>query len=163
MAQKKIFALLASDGSACFDDLRARLKSQGMEVWMAESCRSAVRLLEQTHPEVVFTAASLADGTWVRIVDSVQEMDVPTNVIVVGTHADTAFCGAAIEQGAHDFILAPFEMEHVLQAARSAAESARRRRKAEALKAIASPIPSTSTYEGPFTLFDLERADWRQQ
>src|SRR5690348_18458117 len=121
MAQKKIFALLASDGSACFDDLRARLKSQGMEVWMAESCRSAVRLLEQTHPEVVFTAASLTDGTWVRIVDSIQEMDDPTNVIVVGTHTDTAFCGAAIEQGADDVIVGTLGMEHALRLARLAA------------------------------------------
>lgn len=162
MAHRKIFVLLASDGSACFDDLRSRLKGQGMEVWMAESCSSAMRLLEQTHPEVVFTAASLADGTWVQIVDRVQEMAVPTNVIVVGTHADTGLYLSAIEQRAHDFILAPFEMDHISQLARTAAESARRRREAEALKAIASPIPSGS-YDGPFPFSNLERADWRHQ
>ncbi|HEV2246282.1 MAG TPA: response regulator [Terriglobia bacterium] len=163
MAQKKIFALLASDGSACFDDLRARLKSQGMEVWMAASCRSAVRLLEQTHPEVVFTATSLTDGTWVRIVDQVQEMAVPINVIVVGTHADTGFYLSAIGQGAHDFIPAPFEMDHISQVARTAAETARRRRRAEALKAIASPVPSGSGYDRPFPFSNLEHADWRHQ
>lgn len=163
MAPKKIFALLASDGSACFDDLRARLKAQGMEVWMAESCSSAVRLLEQTHPEVVFTAASLADGTWVQIVDMVQEMAVPISVIVVGTHADNGFYLSTIEQGAHHFILAPFEMDHISQVARTAAESARRRRRAVALKAIASPIPSGSGYERPFPFSNLEHAEWRHQ
>lgn len=163
MAPKKIFALLASDGSSCFDDLRARLKDQGMEVWMAESCNSAVRLLEQTHPEVVFTAASLTDGTWVRIVDRVQEMAVPINVIVVGTHAGSGFYLSTIEPGAHHFILAPFEMEHISQVARTAAESARRRRRAEALKGIASPVLSGSGYERPFSFSNLERADWRHQ
>lgn len=163
MAQKKIFALLASDGSACFDELRAQLKSQCMEVWMAESCKSASRLLEQTHPEVVFTAASLADGTWVQIVDRVQEISVPTNVIVVGTHADTRSWLSAIEQGAFDLILPPFKMDHISQMARMAAENARRRRKAEALKAIASPLHSGTGCEGPFTFSHLEHADWRQQ
>lgn len=163
MTQKKVFALLASDGSACFDELRAQLKRQGMEVWMAGSCRSAVRLLEQTHPEVVFTAASLADGTWIRIVDAAQEMDVPTSVIVVGTQADSRWCLSAIEQGAFDFTLPPFEMDHVSRLARTAAEDARRQREAEALKAIASPIPSRTGYEAPFPVSHLEHADWRQQ
>ncbi|HEX5411161.1 MAG TPA: response regulator [Terriglobia bacterium] len=163
MAQKKVFALLASDGRSCFDDLRAYLKGQGMEVWMAESCNSAMRLLEQTHPEVVFTAPSLADGTWVRIVDAAQEMEVPTSVIVVGTHADSRWCLSAIEQGAFDFTLPPFEIDHISRLAGTAAEDARQRREAEALKDIASPIHSETSREGLFPFFNNETADWRHQ
>lgn len=163
MAQKKDFALLASDGSPCFDELRAHLKSQGMEVWMARSCKSALRLLEQTHPEVVFTAASLTDGTWVRIVGRVQEMTVPINVIVVGKHTDTRSHRSAIERGAFDFILPPFEMDPISQVGRTAAENARRRRKAEALKAISPALHPGTGCQGPFPSPNPEHADWRQQ
>ena len=163
MAQKKVFALLASDGSSCFDDLRAHLKKLDMEVWMAESCRSAVRLLEQTHPEVVFTAASLADGTWVQIAGAVQEMAVPTHVIVVGKHVDARFYLSAVEQRAFEFILPPFEISQIAQAAWTAAESARRRREAQALKVLAPPIDSGTGCEGLFPFSNPEPADWRHQ
>lgn len=163
MAHKKVFALLASDGSACFDQLRAHLKGRGMEVWMAGSCKSALRLVEQTHPEVVFTAASLTDGTWVQVVDCVHEMSVPINVIVVGKHADAKPYQSAIGQEAFDFILPPFEMDPISQVAWTAAENARRRRRAEALKAITpAPHPGTGC-QGPFPFPIPEHADWRQQ
>ncbi|HET9180445.1 MAG TPA: response regulator [Terriglobia bacterium] len=163
MAQKKVFALLASDGSACFDELRAHLKSRGMEVWMAGSCKSALRLLEQTHPEVVFTAVSLTDGAWVQIVDRVREMSVPINVIVVGKHADTRAYRSAIEQGAFDFILPPFETDLISQVGRTAAENARRRRRAEALKAITPALHPGTGCQGPFPFPNPQHADWRQQ
>ena len=64
MVQKKLFALLVFDGDESFESLRALLKSQAIEVWSSRTRAETARLLEQTHPDLIFTATQLADGTW---------------------------------------------------------------------------------------------------
>lgn len=113
------------------------LKSQGIEIWTSYTCEEAVRLLDQTHPELIFTATELSDGTWREIVSLTERASVPINVIVVGKHKDTRLCLSTMEYGAFDFILPPFEADVLNHVVRVAADDARRRRESLAIQAVA--------------------------
>lgn len=136
--KKKLFALLISDGNECFNDLKALLKSQGVEVWSAKTCEDVARLIDQTHPELIFTGTTLFDGTWSDIVVMSEMASVPTNVIVVGKYRDRKLPSPAVmNYGAFDFLLPPFESAALARVVELAAENVRSRRGEQSLKAIA--------------------------
>lgn len=137
MSKKKVFALLVSDGDESFESLRNLLKAQGLEVCISHSCKDAVRLVDQTHPELIFTTTHFIDGTWCDMVIMAENASAPANVIIVGKFKDHRLHLAAMDYGAFDFIFPPFESESVGQVARMAAEDVRRRREAQALRAVA--------------------------
>ena len=137
MFHKKVFALLVSDGDESFESLRTLLKAQGIEVWISRTCKEAARLLDQTRPELIFTAPRFTDGTWCDMVITAEKASAPANVIVVGKLKDHRLYNAAMDYGAFDFILPPFEPESVGHAVRVAAEDVRRQREAQALRAVA--------------------------
>lgn len=137
MPQKKLFALVASSENRCFHDLKATLKKQSVEVYSSDSCQEVARLLDQTHPELVFTAKLLSDGTWRNVIYLSEKASVPTSVIVVGENKDTRFYLSAMDYGAFDFILPPFEEDAIAHVVRVASESVRRRREFQAVKAVA--------------------------
>ena len=128
---------MVSDGDKSLESLRFLLKSQGVDFWMSRSCADAARLLEQTHPELIFTASQHADGTWRDVMMLAERATVATNVIVVGKCRDVRLYLLAMEYGAFDFIFPPFEPEHIGHVVRVAAEDVRSRREAQALKAVA--------------------------
>jgi len=137
MNRKKFFALLVSDGHGSLETLRALLKSQGVEVWASSNCAEAARLYEQTHPELIFTAAQHVDGTWRDVIILAEKAAVPANVIVVGRHQNVRLYLGVMDYGAFDFILPPFEPEPIAHVVRVAAEDVRRRREAQAIEAAA--------------------------
>lgn len=137
MIQRKLFALLVSDSSDCLEGLATLLKTQGIEVWKTRTCAEAARLLDQTHPDLTFTAPLHEDGTWRDIIKLAEKASVASNVIVVGRSDDYRLYVAAMDYGAFDFIIPPFESEPVAHVIRVAAESVRRRRDNQAAQAAA--------------------------
>ena len=137
MTQRKLLALLVSDAGQSLESLRILLKAQGIEVRMSGTCAEAARLLEQARPELIFTTIEHADGTWSDIVTLAGKAVAPANVIVVAKSHDVRLYLAAMECGAFDYILPPFERESVNHIVRVAAENVRRRREALATQAVA--------------------------
>lgn len=137
MVQKKAFALLVSEGDKSFKKLKDLLKGQQIEVRSAQTCEEVARLLDQTHPELVFTNARLPGGTWSDVVRLAEKTSIPTNVIVVGRCKNTDLYLSAMDFGAFDFILPPFEPAPITHVARVAAENARRRREEQVRRAVA--------------------------
>lgn len=137
MTEKKLVTLLVSDEDNSLESLAAVLTSRGVGVSNSRTCTEAAHLLNQTHPEIIFTTVLHDDGTWRNIVTLAENAPVPTNVIVVGNTDDYRLYIAAMDYGAFDFIVPPFESEPIGHVVRVAAESARRRRESQALKAVA--------------------------
>lgn len=137
MSWKKLSALFVFDGNRSFESLRGLLNSQGIEVWSSRTCKEAACVLDKTHPELIFTATQNTDGPWREIVILAEHASVPTNVIVLGDSKDARFYIAAMDYGAFDFILPPFESDPVGHVGRVAAENARRRREAHAIGTVA--------------------------
>lgn len=137
MTEKKLFTLLVSDEDNSIESLAAVLTSRGVGVWNSRTCAEAARLVDQTHPELIFTTTLHDDGTWRNIVMLAENAPVPTNVIVVGKSDDYRLYIAAMDYGAFDFIVPPFESEPIGHVVRVAAENVRRRRESQAIKAAA--------------------------
>ena len=137
MAQKKTFALLVSNGNDSLNQLKILLKSLGIETWSANSCHEVSQLLEQTHPELIFSSPRIENGSWADVLGLTEKAPVPTNVIVVGKHKDTDLYLSTMDRGAFDFILPPFEADPIGHVVRVAAEDVRRRRQELALGAVA--------------------------
>jgi DNA-binding NtrC family response regulator len=138
MQQRGVFALLAANHEASLEDLKVLLKSQAIETWSARSCEEVERLLDQTHPDLIFTDERLSDGTWIDILNVTEKSSVPTNVIVVGKSKDIGLYLSTMDYGAFDFIVPPFEPVLMAHVVRVAAEDVRHRRKEQAVRTAAA-------------------------
>lgn len=113
--------------------LRAALQVPGMNVWEAQTCAEARRLLAGPKPpELVFTDTQLPDGTWSDVVRLAEGARAPVNVIVVSCLVDIPLYVSAIEQGAFDFITPPFEPSDLAYIIRCAAGNVLHRKEIEA-------------------------------
>lgn len=135
VSQEKLFAMLVSDGSASFEELSWKLESYGIETWSVESRTEAADMMQGSHPELILTATKFPEGTWSEIVDMARKSSVPANVIVVGKRVDIELYVRAIEYGAFDFMLPPFEADQLSHVLRVATADVRRAREAQALLA----------------------------
>jgi DNA-binding NtrC family response regulator len=136
MARKGVFALLVHDSPSPLESLKADLNNLSVKTWNAKSLDEAARLLDQTHPELVFTDTQLADGTWSEVISLAEQAGAPANVIVVGSHVDIKVYISAMESGAFDFIVPPLEPESLAHVVGVAIDNVRRRREAEAAKQV---------------------------
>ena len=136
MERNGVFALLVHDRPSPLESLKTDLNNLSVKTWSARSLDEAAKLLDQTHPELVFTDTQLADGTWSEVVSLVEGAGAPANVIVVGSHVDIRVYVSAMESGAFDFIVPPLEPESLLHVVGVAIDNVRRRREAEAVKQV---------------------------
>lgn len=136
MAEKGVFALLVSERIDSLEGLRAMLRGQSVGAWSAQSCEEVAQLLEQTRPDLIFTDVRLCDGTWVDVVSLAEKASAPTNVIVVGACKDARLYISAMDHGAFDFILPPFEVEPMAHVLKVAVDNVRHRRQDLAVQAV---------------------------
>lgn len=133
----RYFALLVHERPAPLEALKSALREISVETFSVNSCEEARRLLPQTEPHIVFTDTSLPDGTWADVVDMAENAGSPVNVIVVGANKNVKFYISALERGAYDFVLPPFERQALDYVVHSAGDNARLRRHALARAAVA--------------------------
>ena len=124
----RCFALLVHERPAPLESLKSALKDLSVETYSVRSCTGAKLLIPQTQPLLVFTDTVLPDGSWRDVIELAENAGSPVNVIVVGTHQDVKFYLTALECGAFDFVLPPFEHEALDFIVQSACRNARLRR-----------------------------------
>lgn len=127
---EEISALLVHDWPETMEPLRFALENLSIETCSVRTCGEAERLLGHVQTDLVFTDTSLPDGSWVDVVEMAKGADAPVNVVVVGRSKDIKFYLSALERGAFDFVLPPFERDALDFVVRSASDNARRRRRA---------------------------------
>lgn len=107
------FALVTHERSEPCQSLKPILRRFGVDTFSVRSCAGAFRLLEQTHPHLIFTDTQLPDGTWIDLVNKVEDSAIPTCVIIVGSPEDQKIFEASLHGGAFGFISPPFDDEAV--------------------------------------------------
>jgi len=116
---EKITALLVSDGGEPFEKLELALDCQGIKTCRARDSAELLAQLEQPNPpQMVFTATTLPDGTWVDVLRLAARHLVP--VIVVSRLVDFELYADSLERGALDFIVPPFvgaDLAHIVRCA----------------------------------------------
>ena len=94
--------------------LEAVLRDQYLPVDRALSCQEARDLLLQTKtPRVLFTDSILQDGTWRNVLEMARNAPASTAVVVVDRLGDTSAYLDAMEGGAFDFLIPPFQVSDV--------------------------------------------------
>jgi len=131
--ENPLFALLIHDRPHPFEALKEALKALAVRTFSVRTCEELDRLISQTQPHLIFSDTSFTDGTWMDVVRSAEEAPVPVNVILVGANDNMKLYVSALERGAFDFILPPFERQGLEFVVTSAARDASRRRQFQAL------------------------------
>jgi DNA-binding NtrC family response regulator len=131
------YALLVHQEKSPMESLKTALKELPVDTCSVQSLDEARRLIPQTHPHVVFTDTTLPDGSWKDVIHLAEESEAAVNVIVVGGKLDIEFYISALENGAFDFVLPPFEHDSLDFVVKSAGEDARHRRHNMARLAVA--------------------------
>jgi len=124
----RILALLVHGREKPMELMKEALEALAIETFSAKTCEELERLLREVPAELVFTDTALPDGDWTDIVAAAQRSEAPASVIVVGSHQDVKLYIAAIEGGAFDFVLPPFETQALQFVVYTALDYARRRR-----------------------------------
>jgi DNA-binding NtrC family response regulator len=133
----RIFAILIYDQHGAMDLLKLALRDLSVGTYSVPTLEEARHLIPQTHPHLLFTATSVADGSWVDVINLAAQTEIPLNVIVVSAIKDVKLYISALERGAYDFVLPPFEPLALDMVVRSACENVRHRRQTLARLAVA--------------------------
>lgn len=121
MKKKPISALVVSAQGEQSQTLERALNNQSIHSLRANSCQEARSFLQRAKPpQLLFTDAALPDGTWADLLTLARQARLPVDVIVVSRLDDMGLYLETMEQGAFDFISAPFpacDLAHVVQCA----------------------------------------------
>ena len=134
---ERFLALLVYDRPHPLESLNVALRDLSVETCSVRTCEEARRLVPQAQPQLIFTDISLPDGSWADVVSVAQRAASPVDVIVVGANKDMQLYVSALEGGAFDFVLPPFERQALDFVVESARHDVRRRRDAKAR----APVP----------------------
>ena len=128
--KEEISALLLHQPTESQRLLKQALEGQSIKVhWLRNFGEALPLLREADPPHLVFTEASLPDGTWTDVVKLAFEALKPVKVIVVSRLIDMKLYVETMAGGAFDFIVPPMtrdELAHILACATGSVLNLRR-------------------------------------
>ncbi len=135
---QKINVLLVYQEAEPLRSLVRALRGLPVQATRARSLAEAREALGEINPpHLVFTDTTFADGGWQDVVMLAARASGAAGVVVVGRVVDTRLYVDAIEAGAFDFIVPPFEAAAVEHVVNCAADHVLGERAATALQAQA--------------------------
>ena len=118
---KTITVLMVHDEEGVFRDLKHRLSELGLSFFQLRTFVEIKYFLKRLHRStLIFTDTTLPDGTWADVVEVAKNATPPCPVIVVSRVVDLALYLEAMQEGAADFIVAPFtavDLESIIRSA----------------------------------------------
>jgi FixJ family two-component response regulator len=125
MRETAVFVLFNEEKQ--FDELIRRLRELDVP-WL--ELRTVVEtkyeLKRLNRPALIFTAVTLPDGTWADVIDAAKDASSSCPVVVVSRLVDLELYLEALQKGAADFIVPPFESNGLLSIIHAVIESANR-------------------------------------
>ncbi|MEW5762022.1 MAG: response regulator [Bacillota bacterium] len=82
----------------------------------AENGAAAVKLYQETKPDLVTMDITMPEMDGVQAVRAIRALDPGANIIMISAMGQQAMVMEAIQAGARDFIVKPFQQERILQA-----------------------------------------------
>jgi ActR/RegA family two-component response regulator len=116
--------------------LKLALESQSIKIRWLTTVQDVGPLLQDPNPpHLVFTEATLPDGTWADVVKQALGARQPAKVIVVSRLADVRLYVHTMEGGAFDFIVPPLSAHELAHVVKPAVEHVQNLRRAHAVTA----------------------------
>lgn len=108
--------LVVDDAVFMRSRLKKLLEAQGYQVEEAGDGREAVERYQAVHPDVVLMDITMPNMDGIEATRALHACDDQAKVVVVSALGQQAMVLAAIQAGAKDFIVKPFQPERVLSA-----------------------------------------------
>ncbi|MGQ9531322.1 MAG: response regulator [Desulfotomaculales bacterium] len=109
--------LIVDDAAFMRMMIRNILTKSGYEVvGEAENGAAAVALYQELRPDVVTMDITMPEMDGIEGVRQIRKIDPNANIIMVSAMGQQAMVMEAIQAGAKDFIVKPFQQERILQA-----------------------------------------------
>ncbi len=89
------------------------LASNEFQVQTCNDGRSAISRLDQYHPDICLLDIKMPGMDGIQLLNYIKKKDPSISVIIVSGHADTPVVVQAVQGGADDFIVKPFDIEMV--------------------------------------------------
>lgn len=93
--------------------LRRILRPISWDVWDAECCAKAFRLLSDASVQTVISDEVLPDGDWKRVLAHTHSRPRPPKLIVASRLADESLWAEVLNLGGYDLLAKPFDAEEV--------------------------------------------------
>ena len=113
-ARKAARILVVDDENHVRSMIGASLERQGYDVQLARSGREALELLEKDTFDLVLADIVMQDGNGIYLLDRVRGKLPHLPVVMVSAVHDISVAIDAMRRGAYDYLLKPFEREHLL-------------------------------------------------
>jgi DNA-binding NtrC family response regulator len=118
---KDILALVVSAETDSSQGLQRELQRQAIKTRQVRTCTEAKQFFEREEkPDIIFSDASVPDGTWADVLRMARKEQAAAEVVVVSRLPNTKLYMDVMDGGGFDFIAPPFsqaEIAHVLQTA----------------------------------------------
>ena len=90
------------------------LERHGYDVQLAASGHEALDILEQNAFDLVLTDIVMQDGNGIAVLDRIHAQQPQLPVVMVSAVHDISVAIDAMRRGAYDYLLKPFEREHLV-------------------------------------------------
>jgi len=88
-------------------------EQEGYSVRTAGSCAEALRLVEETSPDLVLTDLRMPDGSGLDVLRKTRETNPETPVVMITAYTSTKTAIEALKAGAYDYVSKPFDVEEL--------------------------------------------------
>jgi putative nucleotidyltransferase with HDIG domain len=106
--------LVVDDEAPVRSMIGATLQRQGYEVQLAVSGTQAVEMLDQGPFDLVLTDIVMQDGNGIALLERIHEDQPHLPVVMVSAIHDISVAIDSMRRGAFDYLLKPFEREHLI-------------------------------------------------
>jgi putative nucleotidyltransferase with HDIG domain len=120
--RKSARILVVDDEAHVRTMMGATLERQGYDVQLAASGREAMEILERNAFDLVLTDIVMQDGNGIALLERMHVRQPNLPVVMVTAIHDISVAIDAMRRGAYDYLLKPFEREHLLSTVQRALE-----------------------------------------
>lgn len=105
--------LIVDDEAQIVEVLKKFLNIRGYEVFTAFSGHEAIKTMNETRPSVVLLDIIMPGMNGIDTLVKIKEIDQDIGVVIMSALSDRELIDKAIELGASDYIIKPFDLKYV--------------------------------------------------
>ena len=117
--------LIVDDEAGMRSTLAANLEHQGYKTITCKNGKEGLAHIQQDHPDVVISDLRLPDGSGLRLLECLKEINPEAAFILITGHASLETALEALNEGAFAYVTKPFGMDEVYTVVRNALKQQR--------------------------------------
>ncbi|GAB4240516.1 MAG: sigma-54-dependent response regulator transcription factor ZraR [Acidobacteriota bacterium] len=124
-AERKVRVLVVDDESSVRKSLGGWLEEEGYEVGVAASAKEALEALGKDEWDIFLVDIKMPGVDGLELQRRIREVNPEATIIIMTAYASVETAVEAMKQGAYDYIVKPFEPDHLEHVLRKAVERKR--------------------------------------